>query len=77
MEAWQNDPVVTPQDGAASANAEPWKSDPIVQPPKIPDMSGVQKAAQQNSPHRGCGCDILYREGPLNLAKIALWIKCS
>jgi len=48
MEAWQNDPVVTPQTGAALANAEPWKNDPIVQPPKAPDTSGIQKMAQEN-----------------------------
>lgn len=48
MEAWQNDPAVTPQAGVAPTNAELWKNDPIVQPSKPPNTSGIQKMAQDN-----------------------------
>lgn len=47
-EPWQNDPIVTPAAPTSSTNA-PWQSDPVVQAaPKIPDVSGVQKMAQDN-----------------------------
>lgn len=43
MEPWQNDPIALQQ-----ISGEPWQNDPIVQSQKAPDMSGVQKMAQQN-----------------------------
>lgn len=46
MEAWQNDPVASPQ---PATGAEPWQSDPVIQSaPKSPDVSGVQRMAQDN-----------------------------
>lgn len=49
MQPWESDPIVSPSAPPAPNPNAPWQSDPIVQPaPKVPDVSGVQRMAQDN-----------------------------